>query len=90
MSDLSKNIKAIAIGDFQASLGQGLTIWSGFGFGKSATVLNTKRQAIPIRAYTSVNENAFFRVLFLPTFRNPATKFGDLRAFVQNWNKVSG
>ena len=59
--DLSRNIKSVAIGDFQVALGQGLTIWSGFGFGKSATVLNTKRQAAVIRPYTSVNENAFLR-----------------------------
>lgn len=59
--DLSKNIKTVALGDYQVSLGQGLTIWSGFGFGKSAFALNTKRQAIPLRAYTSVNENAFLR-----------------------------
>lgn len=59
--DLSKNIKAVAIGDYQISFGQGLTIWSGFGFGKSAFALNTKRQSIPLKAYTSVNENAFLR-----------------------------
>jgi hypothetical protein len=59
--DLSKNIKTVAIGDYKVSLGQGLTMWSGFGFGKSAAALNTKRQSIPILPYTSVNENLFQR-----------------------------
>lgn len=59
--DLSRNIKSVAVGDFRVSLGQGLTIWSGFGFGKSAAVLNTKQQAVTIAPYTSVNENAFLR-----------------------------
>lgn len=59
--DLSKNIKAVAIGDYKVSLGQGLTIWSGFGFGKSAAALNIKRQSLPILPYTSVNENLFQR-----------------------------
>jgi hypothetical protein len=59
--DLSKNIKTIAIGDYKISLGQGLTIWSGFGFGKSAAALNVKRQSVPILPYTSVNENLFQR-----------------------------
>ncbi len=59
--DLSKNIKAVALGDYKVSLGQGLTVWSGFGFGKSAAVINTKRQSILLQPYTSVNENLFLR-----------------------------
>lgn len=55
-------IKQLAIGDYQAQFGQGLTFWSGFGFsGKSAYTMNIKRSAPGIIPYTSVNENLFMR-----------------------------
>jgi hypothetical protein len=54
-------IKSLAIGDYQATFGQGLTMWSGLAFGKSALIMNVKKSASGIRAYTSVNENLFLR-----------------------------
>jgi len=54
-------VKRLAIGDFQVQLGQGLTMWSGLAFGKSADVMNIKKSAQIIRPYTSVDENAFLR-----------------------------
>jgi DNA uptake protein ComE-like DNA-binding protein len=55
-------IDKIAIGDYQLQMGQGLTIWSGFGFRKSPTqTVNIKRYAQQIRAYTSTDENNFLR-----------------------------
>ncbi len=54
-------LKALAIGDFQAQFGQGLTFWNGLGFGKSPFVMNTKRNANGLRPYTSVNEALFLR-----------------------------
>ncbi|MBL4652519.1 MAG: helix-hairpin-helix domain-containing protein, partial [Flavobacteriales bacterium] len=36
-------IKYLAIGDYQIMLGQGLTMWSGRAFGKSADVINIKK-----------------------------------------------
>jgi hypothetical protein len=54
-------VKAIAIGDYQATFGQGLTMWSGLAFGKSADVMNVKKSAIGLRPYTSVDENRFLR-----------------------------
>ncbi|MFT5601896.1 MAG: hypothetical protein ACI9N1_002145, partial [Flavobacteriales bacterium] len=36
-------IKALAIGDFQAQFGQGLTFWSGLAFGKSINILTAKK-----------------------------------------------
>lgn len=55
-------LKKLAIGDFQAQFGQGLTFWSGFAFSnKSAFSLNIKRSARGIVPYTSVNENLFLR-----------------------------
>lgn len=54
-------VKALAIGDYQATFGQGLTMWSGLAFGKSSLIMNVKKSANGIRAYTSVNENLFLR-----------------------------
>lgn len=54
-------LKALAIGDFQAQFGQGLTFWNGLGFGKSPFVMNVKKNANGLRPYTSVNESLFLR-----------------------------
>jgi hypothetical protein len=54
-------IKALAIGDYQATFGQGLTMWSGYAFGKSSDIMSTKKSAAGIRPYTSVDENRFLR-----------------------------
>lgn len=54
-------LKQLAIGDYQAQFGQGLTFWSGLTFGKSADVQNIQRYGRKLRPYTSVNENLFLR-----------------------------
>jgi len=55
-------VKKLAIGDYQAQFGQGLTFWSGLAFSnKSAFSMNLKRSARGIVPYTSVNENLFMR-----------------------------
>ncbi|MBI1287357.1 MAG: hypothetical protein GC178_07225 [Flavobacteriales bacterium] len=54
-------VKAAALGDFQAQFGQGLTLWTGLAFGKSASGTNIKRSARGLRPYTSVDENRFLR-----------------------------
>ena len=55
-------LKSIAVGDFQAQFGQGLTYWSGFGYGgKSSYTMNIKRNAPGLLPYASVNENLFLR-----------------------------
>lgn len=56
-----KYLKSFAIGDYQVQVGQGINIWSSYAFGKTADIATMKRNAIPIRAYTSVDENRFFR-----------------------------
>ena len=56
-----KFIKALAIGDYQATFGQGLTVWSGQAFGKSSEVMTSKKSARGISPYTSVDENRFMR-----------------------------
>lgn len=54
-------VKTAVIGDYQATFGQGLTLWQGFAFGKSAMPMNVKRSAIGIKPYRSFDENRFFR-----------------------------
>jgi len=54
-------VKHLAIGDYQAEFGQGLTFWSGLAFGKSADILGIKRNARGFKPYTSVEENRFLR-----------------------------
>jgi len=55
------NLKALAIGDYHLEFGQGLTMWSGLGFGKSVMAIDIQRQARGLRANTSANEVLFFR-----------------------------
>jgi hypothetical protein len=54
-------IKAIALGDFTVNLGQGLIQWQSQAFKKSAEVLNTKRESLVLRPYTSAGEYNFHR-----------------------------
>lgn len=55
-------LKAVAIGDYSAQFGQGLTFWNGLAFAaKSSFSLNVKRNAVGLAPYTSVNENLFMR-----------------------------
>ena len=53
--------KKLAVGDYQINVGQGLTIWSGFGMGKSADIFSGRRFASGLKPYTSVNETQFLR-----------------------------
>lgn len=54
-------LQHFVLGDYQIQFGQGLAAWSSLSFGKSADVLNIKRNARGIRPYTSVDENRFMR-----------------------------
>jgi hypothetical protein len=54
--------KTIALGDFQASFGQGLIFGAGYSLGKGAeTVPTVRRSSIGILPYTAVMEFGFFR-----------------------------
>lgn len=54
--------KAIALGDYQIQLGQGLLMSAGFQVGKGAETVNTVRRShTGIRPYTSKLETGFFR-----------------------------
>ncbi|TNE55103.1 MAG: hypothetical protein EP338_05155 [Bacteroidetes bacterium] len=56
-----KYLKAVALGDYQVQIGQGLNFWSGYAFGKTADVTNIKKNARALKPYTSVDENRFLR-----------------------------
>lgn len=60
IKDVGK-FKALAIGDYQAQFGQGLTFWSGLAFGKSVNILTSKKTPRGLRPYTSADENLFLR-----------------------------
>lgn len=54
-------VKAVALGDYELRIGQGLILWSGFGLGKSIYPINVKRTGSTLAPYSSVDENRFFR-----------------------------
>lgn len=54
-------LNTIALGDYEINLGQGLMLWSGFGYGKSVYPLAVRRTAKVLDVYSSVDENRFMR-----------------------------
>jgi hypothetical protein len=76
-------IKAINIGDYSISLGQGLILHNDFGANKSAFVMNIKKGGRVIRPYSSVNEINFFRGLAM---NFDLGKTMDLVVFYSNKN----
>lgn len=54
-------VKALALGDYAVNLGQGLIHWQSMAFGKSADVVNTKRQLPVLLPYRSAGEFYFSR-----------------------------
>lgn len=53
--------KKIVVGDYSLQFGQGLTLWTGFSFGKAPDVASVAKKDVGLRAYTSANEYAFLR-----------------------------
>lgn len=53
--------KKIVMGDYSLQFGQGLTLWTGFSFGKAPDVASVAKKDIGLRAYTSANEYSFLR-----------------------------
>lgn len=56
-----KLIDKVIIGDYQVQIGQGLNLWTGYAFGKTADVSLLKKSAQSIKPYTSVDEVRFLR-----------------------------
>lgn len=56
-----KHIKKLVIGDYSNAFGQGLTLWTNYAFGKTADVINVKKNANTFKPYTSTDETRFLR-----------------------------
>ena len=56
-----KKIKALVLGDFAVNMGQGLIHWQSPAFGKSAMVMQIKREGEVLRPYVSAGESLFCR-----------------------------
>jgi hypothetical protein len=54
-------VRKLVIGDFSLRFGQGLSMWSGLGFGKGAGITAVAKQDIGLMSYSSANESSFFR-----------------------------
>lgn len=74
-----KYLRTVVVGDYQIQVGQGVNLWSGYAFGKTADVSNIKKNAIPLKPYTSVDESRFMRGLGIDLgYKNVAlTLFGS-------------
>lgn len=53
--------KKLIIGDYTMQFGQGLTLWTGFSFGKAPDVASIAKRDVGLRAYTSANEYSYLR-----------------------------
>jgi hypothetical protein len=80
-------VKAAVVGDYHLEFGQGLTMWSGIGFGKSVDVLGVQKVARGIRPNTSANENLYFRGAATTIGLSDAVK---VTAFYSNKNLDAG
>lgn len=54
-------LKSVALGDYQLSFGQGLTLWSGMSFGKASGGSSPMKRAAGVRPKASASEGKFFR-----------------------------
>ena len=55
--------KKIVAGDYSLQFGQGLTLWTGFSFGKGPDVTSVAKKDVGLKPYTSSNEYSFLRGL---------------------------
>ncbi|KLT67133.1 helix-hairpin-helix domain-containing protein [Pedobacter sp. BMA] len=55
------SLKKLVVGDYALQFGQGLTLWSGFSFGKGPDVTSIAKKDLGLRPYSSANEYSFFR-----------------------------
>lgn len=80
------HVKALALGDYVVNLGQGLTQWQSLAFGKSADVINIKRQSQVLLPYRSAGEFYFNRgaALTLQFGRWQLTPFVSYKRFSGN------
>ncbi len=61
LRNLNRRVRALALGDFSVSFGQGLILYTGFGFGKSSLTTSVARRSPTLQPYASVSEFSFMR-----------------------------
>ena len=54
-------LQSFILGDYSLNIGQGLVLWQGMSFGKSAAVINIKKQSEKLLSYHSFGESNFQR-----------------------------
>lgn len=54
-------LRAFVVGDYRLAFGQGLTLWNGMAPGKSSLPLSIVKRQDAVKAYTSNDENNYFR-----------------------------
>ncbi|MBC7913474.1 MAG: hypothetical protein H7Y07_05055, partial [Pyrinomonadaceae bacterium] len=54
-------LQKLIIGDYSLQFGQGLSMWTGLGFGKGAAIASVTKNNIGLKPYTSTNELLFLR-----------------------------
>ena len=89
---LNRRVRAVALGDFSVSFGQGLILYTGFGFGKSSLTTSVARRSPTLQAYASVNEASFMRgagVTLALSKHLEATVFGSRRPRTANISRDS-
>lgn len=59
--NINSFIQHITVGDFIVQSGQGLVLWQGYTNGKSVYSMDISKSCQGVRAYTSADENLFFR-----------------------------
>lgn len=78
-----KFIHSAVAGDYRLAFGQGLTLWNGTAPGKSSLPLSVAKRQDAIKAYTSNDENNFFRGVAATSAIGKFT----LTAFISSKNK---
>ena len=57
----NKLIRKAVVGDYQMQIGQGLAMWTGYGFSKSVAAASVRKNARGLKAYSSTDETRFMR-----------------------------
>jgi len=61
LRNYSRRLRALAIGDYRLSLGQGLLLFGGYGFGKGAAATTIRRSGRTLYPHSSTDEANFLR-----------------------------
>ncbi|KQM66134.1 hypothetical protein ASE74_09620 [Pedobacter sp. Leaf216] len=86
-------LKKLILGDYTLQFGQGLTLWSGFSFGKGPDVTSVAKKDLGLRPYNSTNEYSFFRgaSATINLFKNiDITPFLSFRNLDASQKKIGG